>query len=120
MSLKSRARSIGKQLPAFAHQRIVEDLRRYRLRPEYDHLYVAAHQASAFRERRPLPLHRGGLRGRRPLVQRRVLGRSIEQLEDAREQELADRLGVQLVVQATVELVAACAVRAQEPVTIPG
>lgn len=50
MSVTSRARAIEKQLPSLRHQKIVEDLKRYRLRPDDDHLYVAAHQASEFRE----------------------------------------------------------------------
>jgi hypothetical protein len=50
MSVTSRARAIGKRLPSLRHQKIVEDLKRYRLRSDDGHLYVAAHQASEFRE----------------------------------------------------------------------
>ncbi len=50
MSVTSRARAIGKLLPNLHHQKIVEDLKRYRLRPDDDHLYVAARRAPEFKE----------------------------------------------------------------------
>ena len=42
MSLTSRARAIHKRIPHRAHQQIVTDIRRLRMRPEHDGRYILA------------------------------------------------------------------------------